>query len=159
MQRYTNQERIDLVQWYYGNNSSVVCVQRKFQIKYCNRPVPNSNTIRNIMSKFCITGSVRAALHIGPPPSSLTEVNIARVRNGVRQRPLTSSRSRAQQLQLSDRSLRRIMKEGHHLYPYNIQVTQSLLITDYEKHLAWSNTLIHLNNEINGFDKKMIMSG
>ncbi|GBL91853.1 hypothetical protein AVEN_105601-1 [Araneus ventricosus] len=59
MSKYSVSERISIVKAYYSSNNSLIEAQRKFATEYkLTTTGPSVITIRNVIEKFDITGSV-----------------------------------------------------------------------------------------------------
>lgn len=158
MNRYTPRERAEIVQIFYVNNSSIILAQREYRRKYGRRRVPSAKTFRRLAANFEQTGSTSDKPHIGRPRSARSRENIDRVREDVMERPRTSTRKRSTQLTISRRSLQRILVKDLHLFPYKIQATHKILPVDLEKRLQYCNAMVNLENEIDEFWNKIIMS-
>ena len=72
----------------------------------------------------------------GRKVSARTERNIDAVRNSVGHSPKKSLRRRSRELGISRESLRRVLKAGVHLYPYQIQIKQKLTEADMAKRVT-----------------------
>lgn len=158
MNRYTPQERAEIVKIFYINNSSIILSQREYRRKYGRRLTPSAKTFRRLATQFEQTGTTADRPHVGRPRTIRSRENIDRVREDVVEKPRTSTRKRSTQLAISRRSLQRILVKDLRLFPYKIQVTQKLLPADFEKRIQYSNAIVNLENQIANFSKKIIMS-
>ncbi|XP_065642687.1 protein GVQW3-like [Hydra vulgaris] len=124
-------ERAEIVTIFIQKNKSVVLTQREYQKRHRNQSTPDKKTIHALSHQFEQYGTTLDSHHSGRPRTARSEENIARVRESAAESPKTSIRRRAQQLNISQRSLRRILKKGLHLFPYKIQLVQKLLPRDH----------------------------
>ena len=98
--RLTNEERLQIMEFYYQNAFSVKKVHRTFLPFYCQLNRPTKSVIRAIVTKFCTKFTL---LDIKPPTclrSVRTEENIAAVSASVNDDHQLSVRRRSQQLGL-----------------------------------------------------------
>ena len=92
-------------------NKSVVLTQREYRKRHRNQSGPDKKTIHALSNRFEQYGTTLDSHHSGRPRTARSEENIARVRESVTESPKTSTRRRPQQLNISQRSLRRILKK------------------------------------------------
>jgi hypothetical protein len=86
-------------------------------------------------------GSVANLQHQARPRPGRSNENIEAVRQSVAVNPSVSYRRRSQQLNISGTTLRRILKQDLHMFPYKVQLTQRLLETDKPRRLAYANNV------------------
>ena len=158
MNRFNPQQRAEIVTIFIQKNKSVVLTQREYRKRHRNQSAPDKKTIHALSNRFEQYGTTLDSHHSGRPRTARSEENIARVRESVAESPKTSTRRRAQQLNISQRSLRRILKKDLHLFPYKIQLVQKLLSRDHNQRLKYSSVILNLAREIDNFSEKMIMS-
>lgn len=101
MNRYTLEERAEIVILFIKNNESVISTQRNFRRKYPHRPAPTGKTIRRLCQQFRRSGTTADARHIGRPRTGRSIENIRRVRESIAEDPRTSTERRATQLGMS----------------------------------------------------------
>ena len=155
MNRFNPQQRAEFVTIFIQKNKSVV-TQREYRKRHRNQSAPDKKTIHALSNRFEQYGTTLGSHHSGRPRTARSEENIAR--ESVAESPKTSTRRRAQQLNIFQRSLRRILKKDLHLFPYKIQLVQKLLPRDHNQRLKYSNIILNLAREIDNFSEKMIMS-
>lgn len=158
MNRYTLEERAEIVILFIKNNESVISTQRNFRRNYPHRPAPTGKTIRRLCEQFRRSGTTAHASHIGRPRTGRSIENIRRVRESIAEDPRTSTERRATQLGMSRTSLRRILKLDLHAFPYKIQVAQQLLPRDHQQRLQYCHSLLNVNDNIDDFPHKLIMT-
>ena len=158
MNRYIPQQRAEIVTIFIQKNKSIVLIQREYRKLYRNQSVPDKKTIHALSNRFEKYGTTLDSYRSERPRTARSEENIACVRESVAESPETSTRRRAQQLKISQRSLRRILKKYLHLFPYKIQLVQELLPRDHNQRLKYSNAILNLARDIDNFSEKMIMS-
>ena len=110
-------ERIEVVCLYFESGGSVTTVLRRFHAAHGARVTLSAPAIRAVVNKFLSTGSVEDAPRTGRPRSARTDETIAAVAQDVEENPSTSTRHRAQQVGVSERSLRRILHEELGVFP------------------------------------------
>ncbi|KAF7279967.1 hypothetical protein GWI33_006533 [Rhynchophorus ferrugineus] len=110
MNKYTPEERAEIVTIFIKNNRSIIATQWKLSQTYSNLPMHHKTTI------------FESALYV------------------------------------SARSLRRILKTDLNIFPYKIQLLQTLLPKDPDQRIECSNAILRLSGEIENFSYKLIMS-
>ncbi len=71
---------------------------------------------------------------------------VARVRQRMEGSPSRSARMHARNLNVSDRTLRRILHEDLNFHPYRIMYAQQLLPGDHAQRVAFSDTMLQKIN-------------
>lgn len=158
MQRYTTEERIQIVQIYYENARSVTNTIRRLRVVFHQNHVPSDTAIRNLMAKFELTGSV---LDVKTPlrhRNVRSVENIARVNESVTESPKTSIRRRSQQLAISRSSLQRILAKDLRLHAYKIQLTQELKPRDHHHRRIFANWILEQTELDDEFGNRIIFS-
>nr|CAI5850329.1 unnamed protein product [Callosobruchus analis] len=67
-------------------------------------------------------------------------------------------RRRAQQFGVSETTLRHILKNDLHLFPYEVQLTQKILTTDRARRLEYAQTVVRMTDTEPDFRKKILMT-
>ena len=158
MSRYSVPERIALVKFYYANNNSPIAAQRKFATEFKLKTTgPSVLTINNLIRKFERTGSVGddSVGNVGRQKSVKTPENIQKTRAVFQTSPRKSIRRAAQQVGINRETLRQIVVEDLHLFPYKIQTHQPLSPRAMEQRLCFANTIVHRIDE-QDFDVNMV---
>lgn len=158
MERYTPHERGLLVTMFLTNNRSPILTQREFRRQFPGRPTPTAQTLRRLASRLEESGGTRDLGRRGRPRSSRSAGNIAAVAADVVESPETSTRRRATQFGMSQRSIRRILVHDLKMFPYKVQSVHQLLPTDRNSRVTYAQTIINLNDEEDNFSDKLIMS-
>lgn len=158
MERYTVPQRVFLVRSYYENGCSPAAAARKARSKYGKHLSLGLNTVKRLVQKFEATGSVEDKKAPGPPVTVRTEENIGRVQESVNQNPRTSTRRRAQELEISRRSLQRVLKKELHVHPYKISTVQKLQPSDPQTRYKFAQRMMGLQAENDGFFDNIIFS-
>ena len=156
MNRFNPQQRAEIVTIFIQKNKSVVLTQREYRKRHRNQSAPDKKTINALSNRFEQYGTTLDSHHSGRPRTDRSEENIARVRESVAESPKTSTRRRVQHLNISQLSLRRILKKDLHLFPYKIQLVQKLLPRNHNQRLKYSNVILNLAREIDNFSEKMV---
>lgn len=127
MDGWTNPQRAFAVKAYYETHS-YAAAQRLFRTQFAihrNRPVPTPHAIKLWVANFEATASTNRRRG-GGRRTARTPENIERVRVAVGRSPRRSARRHSVALQLSDRTVRRVLKLDLHNHPYKLQVVQTL---------------------------------
>lgn len=135
--KYTNDQRTFCIETYF-RTKSYRDVQVQFQRHFGQRDFPSKTMLVKLVKKFRDHGTVHnlnpkgvGPSHSGRKRTSRTQANIDAVRTSVGRSPKKSLRRRSQQLGIPRESLRRVLISDLHLYPYKIQIKQTL--TDQDK--------------------------
>lgn len=158
MERYSPQERGIIVSIFLRNNLSVVLAQREFRRRFPGRPAPTAQTLRRLAANLEEYGTTRDAAKSGRPRSARSAENIAAVAEDVELSPETSTRRRALQLAISRSSLRRILVKDLRMFPYKVQSVHQLLPVDHQTRVTYAQAILNLENEVDDFSTKIIMS-
>lgn len=110
------------------------------------------------MNNFAEYGTVGDSRRTGRPRTGRSAENIDAVRQSVEENPETSTRRRSSQLQLSDRTLRRILKHDLHLFPYKIQLVQKLNPEDFVLRLEYARAVLNLVDQNENFLSNLMMT-
>ncbi|KAL4149807.1 hypothetical protein QTP88_003669 [Uroleucon formosanum] len=133
------EHRAFVVEEYIRNGDSAITTQRAFRIRFKlgrHDPVPDRKTIQVWLSNFRATGSALKRKSSGRPLTATTPDNVARVSASIQQSPRRSALKHAAALELSDRSVRRILHTHLHMHPYEMMITQELSARDFETRRA-----------------------
>lgn len=139
---WTVQEKTFCVETYF-ETKSMVAVQARFRRRFGCRHYPASRVMYRWVNKFRAQGTVLnlnakgdRASHSGRPKSSRSPANIDAVRESVGRSPRKSLRRRSQELGIPRESIRRILEQDLHLYPYRIQIKHKLTQRDKDMRVA-----------------------
>ncbi|XP_030747098.1 uncharacterized protein LOC115875722 [Sitophilus oryzae] len=159
MERYTTEQRVEIVKFYYQNQCSVRQTFRALRLVYGVHDRPTESTIRCLMQTFKESGSVADR----PTPVRQRRVrfgeNITAVRESVHENPRQSIPRRSQELGLSRISTWQIMHYDLHLHLYKLQLTQELKPSDHRLRREFANwTLEHYMEDDPDFGEKIIFS-
>ena len=131
---WTNEQRAFAVKAYLSNNNSVIAAQRSFRTHYKIAPrasVPDRKSILLWVSNFRETGSVvKKTKEI--PRSVRTAQKIDAVRQSILQFPNRSLRKHAARLQLSNRTLRRILHQDLQMESIKLDQSKTTKVTPKE---------------------------
>ncbi|GFY75311.1 putative transposase [Trichonephila inaurata madagascariensis] len=105
--------------------------QCKHRQHFNSRSAPTAFMIWSMVDRFEELGSVTDRPGRGVHQNIRTEDNVKTVWQSVADGPSVSIRRRSSQLGISRRTLRRILKLDLKMYPYKIQIVQTLLPEDY----------------------------
>lgn len=158
MEKYTVEQRVQIIKFYYQNNCSIRATFRALRAIYGQNNRPTECTIRRLVSKFETTGSVtdrRAPLR---ERNARSAENIAAVRESVQENPKQSINRRAQELGLSSTSTWRILRRDLKLHPYKIQLTQELKPNDHRQRLTFANWALGQLEQDPAFGRNIMFS-
>lgn len=144
MEHWTNAQRAFAVKAFYKNADSVVSAQRAFRREFNlppRAPVPSRKAILLWVSNFENTASTTKKRG-GSDKKIRTPENIDRVREALGRSPRKSARRHSAQLGLSNRSVRRILKNDLHYHPYKIQVVQALNPNDLNTRIRFCQAML-----------------
>ena len=120
--RWNSEERAFAVEAYFSSGCSVIATQRAFRNRFNLAPlapVPDRKSIVTWVTTFRQTASATRRKTGVPRPIRSPE-NIEAVRASILQSPRRSARKHASALELSDRSVRRILHDDLHYHPYKM---------------------------------------
>ena len=86
----------------------------------------NRKLVYRTLKRLNDTGSVKKRYGGGRRPTATGPTNVKKVRERIRRKPHQSARSIAKSLQISERSVRTILKKKLHKFPYKIQRVHEL---------------------------------
>ena len=151
MPQFSCVERGAIVKLFYEapknrkGKADLTVVRQQFRQKF-GKDAPDDKAIKSIVKKFETTGNT-ANLNkqkSGRHKSVLTAENTVLVKRYARQHPTSSTRAMSQTLQISRRSIQRVLHEDH-LYPYKIQLFQHLTADDMVKRVEFCEKFLQLN--------------
>ena len=138
MEQWSKIQRSFAVKAFY-QNGSYAAAQLRFQINR-NRPVPCVNSIKLWVDNFENIGE--KTRRGGSVKSVRTPVNVERVRIAVGRSSRRSARRQSAALEISDRSVRRILRVDLRHHPYKIQVVQALNENDFAARRQFCETFL-----------------
>ena len=104
MNRWTDQQRSQIVELFFVNNRSIVAAQRAYRQLNNFAKAPSEHVIRRCVVLFREFGNVHDRHRSGRPNTSRTPTNIVMVREDVTRSPLKSVKRRLIELQMSETS-------------------------------------------------------
>ena len=137
MARLTSDQRVFIVKNYY-QTKSVTVVKRKFKNAYKGMNVSRVN-IYKLVKKFEELGTVKNAAKSGRPKSSRSDENVSTLQDMLERSPEKSVRRTSSETGISRSSVHNIMRKDLELFPYKIQIMQSLSITDQVERQTFCN--------------------
>ena len=114
---------------------SPVLVQRKFKKEFKSSAAPSKKHIYSIVNKFERTGSVFDEKRTGRPKTARNGANFSIIEEAFFESPQKSVRRASSETSISKTSVQRILKFDLDLYPYKIQIMQSLSLNDQVERL------------------------
>lgn len=137
MYSYTNNQRIQIVDFYDENNRLVKNVFRKLRDIYGWHNRPSESTIRRIVEIFQRTGSLEDERVQKYSGSGRSQEHIDLVRKSDAEDPKMSISRRSQQCKLSESTTWRILRKDLSLKAYKVQITQKLKPFNHSKRRAF----------------------
>ncbi|KAF2905997.1 hypothetical protein ILUMI_00179 [Ignelater luminosus] len=122
--RWNSEERAFAVEAYFSSGCSVIATQRAFRNRFNLAPlapVPDRKSIVTWVTTFRQTASATKR-RTGVPRPVRSPENIEAVRASMLRSPRRSARKHASALRLSDRSVRRILRDDLHFHPYKMAI-------------------------------------
>ncbi|KAF2882132.1 hypothetical protein ILUMI_24054 [Ignelater luminosus] len=135
--RWNSEERAFAVEAYFSSGCSVIATQRAFRNRFNLAPlapVPDRKSIVTWVTTFRQTASATKR-RTGVPRPVRSPENIEAVRASMLRSPRRSARKHASALRLSDRSVRRILRDDLHFHPYKMAIVQELSERDIKLRL------------------------
>lgn len=144
MERWTNEQRAAIVEFYFVNGRSIVKAQTEFSRKFAIRIVPTKAAIYRWINAFRETGSVADANRSGRPRSARTTQNLQRLRMLMTSDRYLSTRHASQIIGCSQTTAYRMLTQDLSLHAYKIQLVQALQPQDYESRLNFARRFLTL---------------
>lgn len=135
--RWNSEERAFAVEVYFSSGCSVIATQRAFRNRFNLAPlapVPDRKSIVTWVTTFRQTASATKG-RTGVPRPVRSPENIEAVRASMLRSPRRSARKHASALGLSDRSVRRILRDDLHFHPYKMAIVQELSERDFNSRM------------------------
>lgn len=158
MEKYTPQQRLQIIKIYYQNSCSVTDTLRKLRPIFGRHHRPNKTTIQRLVQKFESTFSLQNVAVPVRQRNARSEENIAAVRESVANDANVSIPRRSQELQISQTTLWRILREDLSLRAYKIALTQELKPGDHRMRRTFSDWALQQLRVDPEFYKKIISS-
>ena len=117
---YTLEQYWEILQLYFKNHENVRKCVRKMRTDFGRREAPSALYVRYIVQKVKETLILIDKPKREKPKAVLTPENVVAVAESVCEAISTSIHRRAQQLNISETSLRRILHKGLGMTPYKI---------------------------------------
>lgn len=144
---WSREHRAFVDEEFFKKGESIIATQRAFRTKYRLRStdsVPDRKSILSWVHNFRTTSSTLGLKRKGSTKWKRTPENIARVRESIMQSPRRSARKHAAALQISQRTMTRILHCDLKLHPYKIAVVQELSPADWEKRRDCCNLILQV---------------
>ncbi|CAK9834549.1 hypothetical protein ANTRET_LOCUS11064 [Anthophora retusa] len=158
MERYTIQQRVEIVKIYYKNSCSVRQTFRELRNIYGRNDRPTERSIQRIIAKFEQSGSVTDRAVPLRRRNARSKENIDAVAESVSEDPNLSIPHRAQAVGLSATSTWRILRKDLGMHPYKIQLTQELKPQDHQARRTFTDWALQQLQTDPNFGEKVIFS-
>ncbi|CAK9801727.1 Transposable element Tc3 transposase [Anthophora quadrimaculata] len=158
MERYTIQQRVEIVKIYYKNSCSVRQTFRELRNIYGRNDRPTERSIQRIIAKFEQSGSVADRAVPLRRRNARSKENIDAVAESVSEDPNLSIPRCAQAVGLSATSTWRILRKDLGMHPYKIQLTQELKPQDHQARRTFTDWALQQLQTDPNFGEKVIFS-
>ena len=133
----TTEERAFLVEYVFREGDRFrENVKQKFQVRFPNSKCPNRDTVRDLISKLSVTGSVHDVPGTGRP-TLLTDEKVYEISDVMLRSPSKSIRKLVQETGISTWTAHKAVRDKLRLFPYKVNVVHELQETDYEKRVLY----------------------
>lgn len=144
-----NEEKIDLVKWYFEVKkdnevkNKYNYIKEKYEQKYYPKVSPSKPLVLNCVKNFNEYGSIVNRQKGTPHKKTvITEENIEKVKNCLITGLGKSIRDIGLKTDIKKESVRTILKNELKLYPYKVQVVQQIYENNIKKRLEFCKTMI-----------------
>ena len=158
MDRFSLEQRFEILKTYFECGSVISETLRKLRTKFGRNAAPTARAIRKLMHKVRETGMLVDARRVPYTRPVRTAEAIAAVTESVRQNPGTSTRRRSQQVGIPRTTLRRILHKDLGMFAYKIQLVQELKPNDLPQRLRFAEWALNELNDDPNFARKIIFS-
>lgn len=144
MSRLSLEDKVLIVQLYYGNNRSETQTLRKFRsAKGFKRASDgtNRNTIRSLICRFEQYGNIQDKPRCGRP--SIAQETVEKVADVVSNDPHTSSTQISNITNTAPSTVRRILHQHLHMHPYRIHMVHKITEADESSRLQFCYQMLH----------------
>lgn len=158
MERYTLQQRLEIVKIHYKCGEHFATTVRRVRAVFGRNGAPSRTAIVNLITKFEQSGQV---INVKMPVRRRrvrSAENIAAVAESIAEDPRLSIPRRSQQLGISQTSLQRILHKDLLLHPYKMQLTQELKPRDHGLRRTFVNWVLEMQTIDPDFFRKIILS-
>ena len=157
MEKFTNEQRLEIIKNYNRNSESVVATLRALTSIFGHNNRPTRQAVRAIVDKF----ETKFTLLDVPVPKrriARREEIIAAVSASIQNEPNQSIPRRSQELGIAQTTLWRNMRKDLGLHAFKIKLTQELKPLIHLKRLNFSNWALGKLEENEEFHRKIIFS-
>lgn len=158
MERYTLEEKVQIIKWHYGGNS-LRRIRVLFEEQFPGRECPSVDTIGRIRNNFENYGCLTPRYHKSDIPEIRDEQELLEIMvlAAVDGNPAVSSRIIAENLNTNKRTVLRILKK-HRFRSFKIQKTQELFPQDNFRRMEFCETVTDRVNRDENFIKNIAFS-
>src|SRR3978361_769173 len=132
---FTKDELVDMVFILGECYKNAVLAARVYGERYPDRRLPKAKAFEKLKQRFIATGYVRYGKRYRIK-RLLTEENELAVLNHITDNSTVSVRNLSNQIDMSDRSIREVLKK-HHYHPNHVQKHQELLPADFQSRMLF----------------------
>lgn len=158
MERYTLQQRIEIIKIHYKNGEILAETVRKTRTFLGRREAPCRTAIQKLVEKFELLGQVSDVKNKTRARRSRTAENIAAVAESVEENPGLSIPRRSLELGIPQTSLHRILHKDLGLKAYKLQLTQELKPSDHQQRRVFADWVVEMHENDPEFHRKIILS-
>lgn len=158
MSRLTVADRVLIVQLYYSNGESPTATISKFiatKKTHNDRDAPTHQTIRNIIERFCSTGSVADLPRSGRP--GVSSETISTIKSAVEEHHgRVSISTLSESTDIPHSTVHKILKSHLLLYPYRLHILQHLNDNDLQSRKVFCQKLLNTLSSDSSFTSKVL---
>ena len=158
MERYTLQQRIEIIKIHYKNGENLAVTVRKTKAFLGRREAPCRTAIQKLVEKFELLGQVSDVKNKTRARRSRTTENIAAVAQSVEENPGLSIPRRSLELGIPQTSLHRILHKDLGLKAYKVQLTQELKPADHQQRRVFADWVLEMHENDPEFHRKIILT-
>lgn len=158
MDVYTVPEKVQIVKWYFQNNTFRQ-IRQIFQENFVDRPTPSLKTLHRIIHNFESVGCLQPKHHknveVGlNPDRELKEIMICAIAND---NPTVSTKQIADEVDLSRSTVKRILKKNG-FRSRKVTKTHELFPEDQFRRMTFCETMMELTNNNENFLRNIVFT-
>lgn len=157
--RYTPEQKVQIIKWYYGGNSADRCTEL-FSVFFQDAPIPCKQTILNVVSTFenshCVNSCSKCHREEGPVNEE-TEHRNERICSSLVLESTRSTRNVAEELGISNKTVARVWKQnGFKCFKYS--KTHEIFPDDNFRRMEFCDTVMEKANQDPNFIKNIVFT-
>lgn len=161
---YTTEERVQIIKWYYGNNTAAEVVAR-FAFMFEDRPIPTAQTVLNIVHKFESSGCLKTCKKCNSEDGDNDgrQINEEREQREISVCSLAEVHAPCSSTQIStevdvpDRTVRAILTRNKY-HCYKVAATQEIFLEDCTLRMEFCESMMEKANENETFIRNILFT-